>query len=65
MEEFMEEFMHEMSVVFPNLIVQFEDFSTDKVRSCSIVFDLQLTGVLRIGVCLPFLLQGSVSALQR
>ena len=32
MTEFMEEFMHEMSVVFPNLIVQFEDFSTDKVR---------------------------------
>ncbi|KAI0783818.1 malic enzyme [Abortiporus biennis] len=30
MTEFMEEFMHEMSQVFPNLIVQFEDFSTDK-----------------------------------
>lgn len=31
MNEFMEEFMHEMSVVFPNLLIQFEDFSTDKV----------------------------------
>ncbi|EMD35637.1 hypothetical protein CERSUDRAFT_85576 [Gelatoporia subvermispora B] len=30
MTEFMEEFMHEMSVVFPKLLVQFEDFSTDK-----------------------------------
>lgn len=28
--EFMEEFMHEMSQVFPHLLVQFEDFSTDK-----------------------------------
>ena len=32
MNEFMEEFMHEMSVVFPDMIIQFEDFSTDKVR---------------------------------
>ena len=31
MKEFMEEFMHEMSVVFPNLLIQFEDFATDKV----------------------------------
>ncbi|THG92665.1 hypothetical protein EW026_g8317 [Hermanssonia centrifuga] len=30
MHELMEEFMHEMSVVFPHLIIQFEDFSTDK-----------------------------------
>lgn len=29
MTEFMEEFMHEMSVNFPKLLVQFEDFSTD------------------------------------
>lgn len=29
MTEFMEEFMHEMSVMFPKLLVQFEDFSTD------------------------------------
>jgi malate dehydrogenase (oxaloacetate-decarboxylating)(NADP+) len=29
MAEFMEEFMHEMSTVFPKLLVQFEDFSTD------------------------------------
>ncbi|EJD45380.1 malic enzyme [Auricularia subglabra TFB-10046 SS5] len=29
MDEFMDEFMHEMSVVFPKLLVQFEDFSTD------------------------------------
>ncbi|KZT01066.1 malic enzyme [Laetiporus sulphureus 93-53] len=29
MTEFMEEFMHEMSTIFPNLLVQFEDFSTD------------------------------------
>lgn len=32
MDELMEEFMHEMATVFPNLIIQFEDFSTDKVR---------------------------------
>lgn len=32
MHELMEEFMHEMSVVFPELLIQFEDFSTDKVR---------------------------------
>lgn len=31
MNEFMEEFMREMSVVFPELLIQFEDFSTDKV----------------------------------
>ena len=31
MTEFMEEFMTEMSRVFPKLLVQFEDFSTDKV----------------------------------
>lgn len=31
MHELMEEFMHEMSVVFPQLLIQFEDFSTDKV----------------------------------
>jgi len=29
MNEFMEEFMHEMSVIFPKLLIQFEDFSTD------------------------------------
>lgn len=29
MTEFMDEFMHEMSVAFPKLLVQFEDFSTD------------------------------------
>ncbi|ETW77910.1 hypothetical protein HETIRDRAFT_420722 [Heterobasidion irregulare TC 32-1] len=29
MTEFMEEFMHEMSAVFPKLLVQFEDFSTE------------------------------------
>jgi malate dehydrogenase (oxaloacetate-decarboxylating)(NADP+) len=28
-DEFMDEFMREMSVVFPKLLVQFEDFSTD------------------------------------
>ncbi|KAI0941981.1 hypothetical protein AcW1_009680 [Taiwanofungus camphoratus] len=27
--EFMDEFMHEMSAVFPKLLIQFEDFSTD------------------------------------
>lgn len=31
MTEFMEEFMLEMSRVFPKLLIQFEDFSTDKV----------------------------------
>ncbi|KAI0073763.1 malic enzyme [Panus rudis PR-1116 ss-1] len=31
--EFMEEFMYEMSRVFPDLLVQFEDFSTDKAFS--------------------------------
>ncbi|KAI0090366.1 malic enzyme [Irpex rosettiformis] len=30
MHELMEEFLHEMSVVFPDLLIQFEDFSTDK-----------------------------------
>ncbi|KAG5650459.1 hypothetical protein H0H81_012181 [Sphagnurus paluster] len=29
MTAFMDEFMHEMSVAFPKLLVQFEDFSTD------------------------------------
>jgi len=29
MTEFMEEFMHEMATVFPKLLIQFEDFSTD------------------------------------
>lgn len=29
MTEFMDEFMYEMSVTFPKLVVQFEDFSTD------------------------------------
>ncbi|RDB28053.1 NADP-dependent malic enzyme [Hypsizygus marmoreus] len=29
MTEFMDEFMHEMTVAFPKLLVQFEDFSTD------------------------------------
>ncbi|EGO03883.1 hypothetical protein SERLA73DRAFT_165450 [Serpula lacrymans var. lacrymans S7.3] len=29
MTAFMDEFMHEMSVTFPKLLVQFEDFSTD------------------------------------
>lgn len=37
MNEFMEEFMHEMSVVFPELLIQFEDFATDKV-SCALPF---------------------------
>ena len=35
MTEFMEEFMTEMSRVFPKLLVQFEDFSTDKVSLSS------------------------------
>ena len=30
MTEFMEEFMYEMSAAFPKLLVQFEDFATDK-----------------------------------
>lgn len=29
MDEFMDEFMDAMTEVFPNLLVQFEDFSTD------------------------------------
>jgi len=29
MDEFMDEFMEAMKEVFPNLLVQFEDFSTD------------------------------------
>jgi Malic enzyme, N-terminal domain len=29
MDEFMDEFMNAMKEVFPNLLVQFEDFSTD------------------------------------
>ena len=61
MNEFMEEFMFEMSRTFPNLLVQFEDFATDKVRHnsaisfvtrrhrthvFSIVFRLSLTSLL-------------------
>ncbi|KAH9940321.1 malic enzyme [Amylocystis lapponica] len=30
MDEFMEEFMGEMAAIFPKLLIQFEDFSTDK-----------------------------------
>ena len=30
MTEFMEEFMREMAAAFPKLLVQFEDFATDK-----------------------------------
>ncbi|KAF4564606.1 hypothetical protein EYR40_010772 [Pleurotus pulmonarius] len=30
MTEFMDEFMHEMSVLFPKLLIQFEDFATEK-----------------------------------
>lgn len=30
MDEFMDEFMHEMTVAFPKMMIQFEDFSTDK-----------------------------------
>ncbi|KAL0959834.1 hypothetical protein HGRIS_011511 [Hohenbuehelia grisea] len=30
MTEFMDEFMHEMSIAFPKLLVQFEDFATEK-----------------------------------
>jgi malate dehydrogenase (oxaloacetate-decarboxylating)(NADP+) len=29
MEEFMDEFMDAMKELFPNLLIQFEDFSTD------------------------------------
>ncbi|KAG2008538.1 malate dehydrogenase [Coprinopsis cinerea AmutBmut pab1-1] len=29
MDEFMDEFMHEMSMAFPKMMIQFEDFSTD------------------------------------
>ncbi|KAF6764204.1 malate dehydrogenase [Ephemerocybe angulata] len=30
MDEFMDEFMHEMTQAFPKMMIQFEDFSTDK-----------------------------------
>lgn len=30
MTEFLDEFMYEMSIVFPKMLIQFEDFSTDK-----------------------------------
>ncbi|KAJ4482232.1 malate dehydrogenase [Lentinula aciculospora] len=55
MEEFMEEFMSAMSEVFPELVVQFEDFSTDNAfkyldlfRSRYRVFndDIQGTGAV-------------------
>ena len=54
MNEFMEEFMHEMSVVFPHLLIQFEDFSTDKVSvgfriSYFLTFNASFVGIL-----LPF-----------
>jgi malate dehydrogenase (oxaloacetate-decarboxylating)(NADP+) len=49
MEEFMDEFMDEVKSVFPNLMVQFEDFSTDEAfkylerfrnhSGCSAVFN--------------------------
>ncbi|KAJ7598918.1 malic enzyme [Mycena floridula] len=55
MTEFMDEFMREMSVAFPKLLIQFEDFSTDKAflyldrfRSQYPVFndDIQGTGAV-------------------
>ncbi|KAK2461263.1 hypothetical protein APHAL10511_006790 [Amanita phalloides] len=58
MTEFMDEFMHEMSVSFPKLMVQFEDFSTDhafayldRYRNQYPVFndDIQGTGAVVLG----------------
>ncbi|KAG8848100.1 hypothetical protein FRB96_001287 [Tulasnella sp. 330] len=58
MEEFMDEFMTEMSVHFPKLLVQFEDFSTDnafkylaRFRNQYPVFndDIQGTGAVVLG----------------
>lgn len=58
MEEFMDEFMHEMSIHFPKLLVQFEDFSTDnafkylaRFRNQYPVFndDIQGTGAVVLG----------------
>jgi malate dehydrogenase (oxaloacetate-decarboxylating)(NADP+) len=52
MNEFMEEFMHEMSVVFPDLLIQFEDFSTDKVSR--VMLNLLVSGKhCMTGFCLP------------
>ncbi|KIO33884.1 hypothetical protein M407DRAFT_3664 [Tulasnella calospora MUT 4182] len=61
MEEFMDEFMHEMSIHFPKLLVQFEDFSTDnafkylaRFRNQYPVFndDIQGTGAVVLGYAL-------------
>jgi len=55
MQEFMEEFMAEMSCNFPNILVQFEDFSTDNAfkylkifreRYCTFNDDIQGTGAV-------------------
>jgi malate dehydrogenase (oxaloacetate-decarboxylating)(NADP+) len=56
MHELMEEFMHEMSVVFPELLIQFEDFATDKVRIVvAVLEDLfsQIAPGIRVPLCFP------------
>lgn len=62
MQEFMDEFMYEMSIHFPKLLVQFEDFSTDnafkylaRFRDQYPVFndDIQGTGSVVLGQVFP------------
>lgn len=53
MTEFMEEFMVEMSRIFPKLLIQFEDFSTDKVSVLIHIISTDVDCSIISGICVP------------